>query len=130
MFTLDQIDRLTGGKTGPHDIACPVCGPERRSPANQRRHVLRIWRVSPSFATFRCARCDLHGYARDRDGSEPDAAELARHAPKPDDSVRQPRTKDGARRAGYGKGGALLAALLPSVTYARLATIAGRFRRR
>jgi Toprim domain len=78
MLTLDQIDRLIGGRLGTFDIACPVCGPERRSPANQRRKVLRIWRTAPGFATFRCARCDLYGFARDSDTTKPDAAELAK----------------------------------------------------
>jgi hypothetical protein len=59
------IDRLTGGKIGTTDVSCPLCGPERRSPVNQRRRVLRVWRVDPSFATFHCARCGEHGYVRD-----------------------------------------------------------------
>jgi hypothetical protein len=59
------IDRLTNGRIGKFDAVCPVCGPERRSPVNQRRRVLRIWRIDPSFATFNCTRCGEHGYVRD-----------------------------------------------------------------
>jgi hypothetical protein len=61
---LAVIDRLTNGKIGTINVACPVCGPERRSPVNQRRRVLRIWRIDPNFATFNCARCGEHGYFR------------------------------------------------------------------
>jgi hypothetical protein len=78
MLTFDQINRLTGGRIGTFDAPCPICGPERRSPANQRRKVLRIWRIAPGFATFRCARCDLHGFARDSEAAKPEAAELAK----------------------------------------------------
>jgi hypothetical protein len=65
-MTLDLavIDSLTGGQIGTIDVACPICGPERRSPVNQRRRVLRIWRIDPNFATFSCARCGEHGYVR------------------------------------------------------------------
>src|SRR5438552_4507323 len=34
---------------GTHDVPCPVCGPERRSPINQRRKVLRVWQVTSTF---------------------------------------------------------------------------------
>jgi hypothetical protein len=36
---------------------------------NQRRRVLRIWRVDQTFATFHCARCGERGYARDGSGA-------------------------------------------------------------
>jgi hypothetical protein len=45
---------------------------------NQRRKVLRVWRVSPTFITYRCARCDLHGYAREDGAPAPDPAALAK----------------------------------------------------
>jgi hypothetical protein len=77
-LALDDIDRVTSGKIGTFDVACPVCGPERRSGANQKRKVLRIWRIAPAFATYRCARCDLHGYAREDGAPRPDAAEIAK----------------------------------------------------
>lgn len=77
---LDEVDRLTGRRIGTFDCPCPFCGPDRRSPVNRRRPVLRLWRVDPGFATFHCARCGEQGYARD--GSTlrrpPDPAALAR----------------------------------------------------
>jgi hypothetical protein len=78
MLALDQINLLTGGKICTFDVACPVCGPNCRSPANRRRKVLRIWRLALAFATFRCARCDLHGWARDKDAPVPSAEALAK----------------------------------------------------
>jgi hypothetical protein len=78
MLTLGRIDQLTGVKLGTFDVACPVCGPERQSAANQRRKVLRIWRLDPGFAGYRCARCDLQGYARDGHARAPDPSELAK----------------------------------------------------
>jgi len=48
---------------GVHDLPCPLCGPQRRSPANRRRRVLRIWREI-GFTTWLCARCNDKGHAR------------------------------------------------------------------
>jgi hypothetical protein len=78
VLALDQIDQFTGGRIGQYDIACPICGPTRRAPSNQRRKVLRIWRHDPGFASYHCARCGEHGHTRDRTAPPPDAAQLAR----------------------------------------------------
>jgi hypothetical protein len=64
-LTLDDIDRLGTRLAGVSDVACPYCGPARKAMANQRRRVLRIWRVDRNFASW-CARCGEHGYARDK----------------------------------------------------------------
>jgi hypothetical protein len=74
---LDDIDRLTGGRHGQFDVACPLCGPQRRTPINQRRKVLRIWRTDPGFAGFHCARCGEKGHARDGSAPPPDPVKLA-----------------------------------------------------
>ena len=63
-ITFDVINQLTAGKLGTFDVACPLCGPEKRTPVNQRRRVLRIWRAEEAFATFRCARCEEDGFVR------------------------------------------------------------------
>ena len=47
------------------DTACPLCGPGRQSPANRKRHVLRIWHTEPGFASYCCARCRERGWARE-----------------------------------------------------------------
>jgi hypothetical protein len=70
--------RLAGNRMGKHDAACPSCGPGRRSPAKQRRKVLRVWRITSTFLTYRCARCDLHGYARADGAPAPNPVELAK----------------------------------------------------
>jgi hypothetical protein len=58
------VERLTAGRIGVHDVACPLCGPTRRSPTNRRRRTLRIWRADSSFAGYICMRCGARGYAR------------------------------------------------------------------
>jgi hypothetical protein len=63
MSRIDAI-ALVGGRFGKIDVACPFCGPRRKNPINRKRKVLRVWRHDPSFATFHCARCGEHGYAR------------------------------------------------------------------
>lgn len=44
------------------DVACPLCGPSRRSPVNQRRAVLRIW-DDGDFIGYFCGRCETSGWA-------------------------------------------------------------------
>ena len=75
---LRTIDSITKGKIGTHDIPCPICGPERRSLANQRRKVLRVWQLEPTFATYHCARCGEHGHVRDGGAAQPDSVDLDR----------------------------------------------------
>ena len=79
-LSLADIDALTVGSIGRFDVSCPLCGPGCSSPGNQRRRVLRIWRPEPTFATFRCARCETEGYAADRtiERADPAAIEKAR----------------------------------------------------
>jgi hypothetical protein len=78
MIDLATIDKLAPD-IGVIDVACPICGPERRSPINRRRKVLRVWRLESSFATYHCARCGARGHVRD-DYSRPqiDRAEFER----------------------------------------------------
>ena len=73
-----EILQLAGSQEGAIDIACPDCGPGRRSPANRGRKVLRVWRVSPAFVTYRCARCDVHGHSREDGAPSPDPVQLAK----------------------------------------------------
>jgi len=75
---LQTIDELTGGRLGRFDVRCPHCGPERRSPTNQRRRVMRVWRLDPGFASFHCARCGEHGFARDGSGRQIDRVIIER----------------------------------------------------
>jgi hypothetical protein len=55
---------LAGSRFGKIDLACPACGPWRKSPSNRERKVLRIWRHDDGFATFNCRRCGEHGFTR------------------------------------------------------------------
>ena len=75
---LDTIDQLTGRRLGTFDVPCPECGPFKRMSRNQRKRVLRIWRSEPGYATFHCARCSEHGFARDRNSAPPDPVKVAK----------------------------------------------------
>lgn len=77
-LTLADIDHLTHGRLGTHDVPCPLCGPSRRAPGNRRRPVLRVWRIERGFASFHCARCGESGYTRDRSARRPDPAAIER----------------------------------------------------
>jgi len=61
----DALVALISNRFGKCDVPCPLCGPECRSPGNQRRKVMRVWRNDPTFISYYCARCDVHGYATD-----------------------------------------------------------------
>jgi hypothetical protein len=73
-----KLNRLTNGRLGRFDVACPLCGPYRRAPINQRRPVLRVWRSEAGFATFLCVRCGEKGWARDTSAPAPDPSKVAR----------------------------------------------------
>lgn len=75
-ININTIDELARGRFGVFDAPCPICGPERRSPVNRRRRVLRVWRLEPGFATYHCARCGERGYIRD-DNSQPQIDRIA-----------------------------------------------------
>jgi hypothetical protein len=78
MIGLDTIDQLTDRRLGTFDVPCPLCGPFKRSPRNQRKRVLRVYRIELSFAGFYCARCGEQGFARDHYSAPPDPIKLAR----------------------------------------------------
>ena len=59
------LANLCDHRLGMRDVACPLCGPDRRTSANRKRLVLRIWHCEPGFATYACARCGERGWARD-----------------------------------------------------------------
>jgi len=65
VISLSELHELTAGVTGVVDVACPLCGPACRSPANRKRKVLRIW-DDGEFVTYKCARCDTAGWAKEQ----------------------------------------------------------------
>jgi hypothetical protein len=75
---LDAIHHLTGDRLGTFDVPCPLCGPLKRAIRNQRRPVLRVYRIEPSFAGYHCARCGEKGAALDRNGRPPDPIKVAK----------------------------------------------------
>jgi hypothetical protein len=78
MIGLDAIDHITGGRLGNFDVPCPLCGPFKRAPRNQRKPVLRVYRIEPNFAGYHCARCGEKGAALNRTGTPPDPTKLAK----------------------------------------------------
>lgn len=74
-----ELRNLSGGAIGVTDVACPWCGPQRRSPVNRRRKVLRIW-DDGDFITFKCIRCEETGWARDGSAAR---VSIPRHEPPP-----------------------------------------------
>jgi hypothetical protein len=58
------LAQTIGNHIGAQDVPCPRCGPDRRSAANRRRKVLRVWHTAPGFMTYSCARCGARGYVR------------------------------------------------------------------
>lgn len=77
-ISFSALAQFAGHQLGVHDIPCPVCGPDRRSAINRRRKVLRVWRSTPSFASYHCARCGLDGHARQDGTPAPEPAALAK----------------------------------------------------
>lgn len=64
-FSYATLSDLGDGKLGTRDVPCPLCGPDRRDPANRKRRVLRIWHNAHGFASCHCARCGERGWASD-----------------------------------------------------------------
>ena len=68
VLTFDQLTRLIG-RRNMADVACLLCGPQRRSTANQKRRTLRLWCTRPDFISYHCARCGEQGWASNSDGT-------------------------------------------------------------
>ncbi|RVP64649.1 hypothetical protein CN071_19000 [Sinorhizobium meliloti] len=80
------------------DVACLVCGPSCHDPANRRRRVLRLWRLSERAISYHCVRCELRGHAVENSAHGPispaERAELDRRfaeAKARDDAARERR---------------------------------------
>src|SRR5690349_3450088 len=59
---------LIGDKIGEFAVACPSCGPKRKTPRKGKLKVFKVWRKSADFVTYSCAHCLIHGFAN-RDGA-------------------------------------------------------------
>lgn len=88
----ETLMRLTSGKRGTIDCACPKCGPYRKSKVNQIRKVLRIW-DDGELVTFNCERCGLHGWAKDDKH-----VHAKRHEPQPKAASANAGDKSGIAR--------------------------------
>lgn len=70
VLSYSTLANLCDHRIGTTDVACPLCGPDRRSPVNRRRRVLRIWHREPGFATYCCQRCGAQGCSRAYSGGD------------------------------------------------------------
>src|SRR5260370_1404353 len=84
---------------GTYDVACPLCGPDRRRGSNRSRKVFRVWYTSPGFMTYSCARCGTRGYARANGGEHTLPASLPdrRCEAKPTPAMSNEARRDKAR---------------------------------
>jgi hypothetical protein len=82
MFDIHQLRALNHSFARVVDVTCPNCGPDCRSGANQRRKVLRIW-DDDDFITYKCARCEISGWAKDDDAKGKKVARPERPAEQP-----------------------------------------------
>lgn len=80
-FSALDLRVLTMGAIGITDIPCPICGPGCRSPSNRTRKVFRVW-DDGVLITYRCARCDISGWAKDTHAAQ--TAPQPRPAAPPD----------------------------------------------
>lgn len=104
----EQLDRFSAGKAV-SDAACPVCGPECKTESNRRRKVLRIW-CDDGFITYKCARCDISGWAK----PETDYVSQPRREP-----VASEPKQDKSELAGYLWSRAVALSGSPAETYLR-----------
>jgi hypothetical protein len=68
-LSFHQARDITRGKFGAIDAPCPLCGPLRRTVANQQRKTLRLWCSDPAFISYHCARCGAQGWSSDSGAS-------------------------------------------------------------
>lgn len=92
MIPFEVLDRLSANRKVV-DAACPLCGPDCKSPLNTRRKVMRLW-SDGDFITYKCARCEASGYARE-------AGSTATRPSRPPPVDTSPPEKDKSELAAY-----------------------------
>src|SRR6266536_4248259 len=60
--TFEELDRFLGGRPT-YRVACPACGPSRRTVKNTKRRVFKLWHPKPDLITYACAHCGMGGHA-------------------------------------------------------------------
>lgn len=88
VLDFEMLATITSGcSDNPAHVRCPICGPHRRAPVNQRRRVLAVWR-KPGFMSYTCARCGVHGWASERGAPHMDQRELEQQRAEHADQAR------------------------------------------
>ncbi len=90
------------------DHSCPLCGPQCRSPSNQKRKTLRVWNTD-GFVSWRCARCDVTGWKK---GAQRDITAPSRQQPQ-----QPPQSRESLARALWARSVSILGT--PAETYLR-----------
>jgi putative DNA primase/helicase len=78
-LSYDQLAALADNRRRA-DAPCPLCGPDRRAPANRRRKVLRIYAGDRGFYSYNCPRCGARGYAHAGGAARSEPSTLERMA--------------------------------------------------
>jgi putative DNA primase/helicase len=75
--SMDLLRDFLNGRFGIFDVACPACGPTRRSSVNRVRRVLRVWHLRDGLVRAFCIRCRWTAVVRDRhQHAQPEAPQL------------------------------------------------------
>ena len=90
-FTYDQIATHCRQESQT-DVACPICGPDRCSPANRVRRVMRFY-LFDDYATWNCARCNAHGGVHNA-GAPMRAAPRSQASPRSPQKVAETPNRD------------------------------------
>src|SRR5215468_6558353 len=61
-LTFEELDRFLDGRAT-YRVACPACGPSRRTAKKAKRRVLKLWHNKPDLISYACAHCGVGGYA-------------------------------------------------------------------
>lgn len=76
LFDFQSTERALGGRMVT-DIPCPLCSPWRQK-HNQKKRVLRVWRISDRLIGYNCIHCDSHGTLWNGDDRRMTEAEIER----------------------------------------------------
>jgi hypothetical protein len=77
--TFEELDRSLDGRAT-YRVACPACGPSRRTVKKAKRRVFKLWHPKPDLITYACAHCGIGGHAIRGGAAKHDARRLKAEA--------------------------------------------------
>jgi hypothetical protein len=75
--TFEELDRFLDGRAT-YRVACPACGPSRRTAKKAKRRVLKLWHPKLDLISYACAHCGIGGYAIREGVTKPNAQQYER----------------------------------------------------